>query len=85
MFGLHPIILVNKCANISIQPLVFSYLFLNLLQIGSAAPGRPFEVVLNVHSKRKTPSVVSFADDIREFGEAALGNDIKNDNINNTG
>lgn len=37
------------------------------------APGRPFEILLNGHAKRKTPLAVSFAEKSRTFGEDALG------------
>mmetsp|Transcript_70521 Transcript_70521/g.181751 ORF Transcript_70521/g.181751 Transcript_70521/m.181751 type:complete len:927 (+) Transcript_70521:141-2921(+) len=36
------------------------------------APGKPFEVVHNQHSKRKTPTAVSFHDTMRTFGDDAL-------------
>lgn len=34
--------------------------------------GKPFEIVLNIQSKRKTPSVVSFHEDVRQFGDDGL-------------
>merc|ERR1719487_695332 len=36
------------------------------------APGKPIEVVHNQHSKRKTPTVVSFHEKVRAFGDDAL-------------
>ncbi|CAE8700583.1 unnamed protein product, partial [Polarella glacialis] len=36
------------------------------------APGKPFEVVHNQHSKRKTPTAVSFEQEVRTFGDDAL-------------
>ncbi|CAK8999822.1 unnamed protein product [Durusdinium trenchii] len=36
------------------------------------APGRPFEVVHNTHSKRKTPTAVSFEGNVRTFGDDAV-------------
>lgn len=36
------------------------------------APGKPFEVVHNTHSKRKTPTAVSFQEAVRTFGDDAL-------------
>eukprot|EP00928_Gymnodinium_smaydae_P061231 TRINITY_DN45362_c0_g1_i1.p1 TRINITY_DN45362_c0_g1~~TRINITY_DN45362_c0_g1_i1.p1 ORF type:complete len:1000 (+),score=297.48 TRINITY_DN45362_c0_g1_i1:108-3002(+) len=36
------------------------------------APGKPFEVVHNQHSKRKTPTAVSFLEKVRTFGDDAL-------------
>jgi hypoxia up-regulated 1 len=35
-------------------------------------PGAPLEIVLNGHSKRKTPTAVSYFDAIRQFGDDAL-------------
>jgi len=36
------------------------------------APGKSFEVVHNTHSKRKTPTAVSFNDKVRAFGDDAI-------------
>eukprot|EP00440_Ansanella_granifera_P051204 gb/GFBE01055504.1/.p1 GENE.gb/GFBE01055504.1/~~gb/GFBE01055504.1/.p1 ORF type:complete len:942 (+),score=292.45 gb/GFBE01055504.1/:1-2826(+) len=36
------------------------------------APGKPFEVVHNQHSKRKTPTAVSFQEKVRTFGDDAI-------------
>lgn len=36
------------------------------------APGKPFEVVHNQHSKRKTPTAVSFQEAVTAFGDDAL-------------
>jgi hypoxia up-regulated 1 len=36
------------------------------------SPGKPFDVVHNQHSKRKTPTVVSFHEKVRTFGDDAL-------------
>jgi len=36
------------------------------------APGKPFEIVHNQHSKRKTPTAVSFAEKLRAFGDDAI-------------
>ena len=36
------------------------------------APGKPFEIVHNQHSKRKTPTAVSFNEKVRTFGDDAL-------------
>merc|ERR1719253_1290084 len=41
------------------------------------APGKPFEVVHNQHSKRKTPTTVSFHEKIRTFGDDGLANAAK--------
>eukprot|EP00438_Fugacium_kawagutii_P011032 Skav204822 [mRNA] locus=scaffold3914:215925:222120:- [translate_table: standard] len=41
------------------------------------APGRPFEVVHNTHSKRKTPTAVSFQEAVRSFGDDAVSNAAK--------
>ncbi|XP_050666772.1 hypoxia up-regulated protein 1 [Leptidea sinapis] len=42
------------------------------MKIGIVSPGVPMEVVLNKESKRKTPAVVAFRDDVRTFGEDAV-------------
>lgn len=42
------------------------------MKIGIVSPGVPMEIVLNKESKRKTPAVVSFRDDVRTFGEDAV-------------
>merc|ERR1719440_1845662 len=36
------------------------------------SPGKPFDVVHNQHSKRKTPTVVSFHEKVRTFGDDAM-------------
>jgi hypoxia up-regulated 1 len=36
------------------------------------SPGKPFDVVHNTHSKRKTPTVVSFHEKVRTFGDDAM-------------
>merc|ERR1719253_208935 len=36
------------------------------------SPGKPFDVVHNQHSKRKTPTMVSFHEKVRAFGDDAL-------------
>lgn len=36
------------------------------------SPGKPFDVVHNQHSKRKTPTAVSFQEKVRTFGDDAL-------------
>lgn len=41
------------------------------MKIGIVLPGVPMEIVLNKESKRKTPAVISFKDNIRTFGEEA--------------
>jgi len=41
------------------------------------APGRPFEVVHNTHSKRKTPTAVSFQEVVRTFGDDAVSSAAK--------
>ncbi|XP_018328406.1 hypoxia up-regulated protein 1 [Agrilus planipennis] len=41
------------------------------MKIGIVSPGVPMEIVLNKESKRKTPTVVSFRDNVRTFGEDA--------------
>lgn len=41
------------------------------MKIGIVSPGVPMEIVLNKESKRKTPAVVSFRDNVRTFGEEA--------------
>ncbi|CAB3255921.1 unnamed protein product [Arctia plantaginis] len=42
------------------------------MKIGIVSPGVPMEIVLNKESKRKTPAVVAFRDDVRTFGEDAV-------------
>lgn len=41
------------------------------MKIGIVSPGVPMEIALNKESKRKTPTVISFRDNIRSFGEDA--------------
>mmetsp|Transcript_66518 Transcript_66518/g.192036 ORF Transcript_66518/g.192036 Transcript_66518/m.192036 type:complete len:962 (-) Transcript_66518:68-2953(-) len=41
------------------------------------APGKPFEVVHNQHSKRKTPTAVSFNQKVRAFGDDAIASAMK--------
>lgn len=41
------------------------------MKIGIVSPGVPMEIVLNKESKRKTPAVVAYRDDVRTFGEDA--------------
>lgn len=41
------------------------------MKVGIVSPGVPMEIALNKESKRKTPSVVSFRDNVRLFGEDA--------------
>uniref|UniRef100_U5EW42 Hypoxia up-regulated protein 1 n=1 Tax=Corethrella appendiculata TaxID=1370023 RepID=U5EW42_9DIPT len=41
------------------------------MKIAVVSPGVPMEIVLNKESKRKTPSVISFRDNTRVFGEDA--------------
>ncbi|GLV37373.1 uncharacterized protein CBL_10660 [Carabus blaptoides fortunei] len=41
------------------------------MKIGIVSPGVPMEIVLNKESKRKTPAIVSYRDDVRTFGEDA--------------
>lgn len=41
------------------------------MKIGIVSPGVPMEIALNKESKRKTPSVISFRDNVRSFGEDA--------------
>jgi molecular chaperone DnaK (HSP70) len=38
------------------------------------SPGKPFDIVHNQHSKRKTPTAVSFHEKVRAFGDDALAN-----------
>eukprot|EP01071_Lankesteria_metandrocarpae_P007069 Lankesteria_metandrocarpae@DN4566_c1_g1_i1.p1 len=42
------------------------------VKAGIVAPGKPFEILLNQHSKRKTPTAVSFATDRIAYGDDAL-------------
>ncbi|KAH9636875.1 hypothetical protein HF086_010656 [Spodoptera exigua] len=42
------------------------------MKVGIVSPGVPMEIVLNKESKRKTPAVVAFRDDVRTFGEDAV-------------
>lgn len=42
------------------------------MKIGIVSPGVPMEIVLNKESKRKTPAVVAFRDEVRTFGEDAV-------------
>jgi len=41
-------------------------------KVGLMQQGKPLEIVLNPHSKRKTTSTVSFFESIRKFGDDAL-------------
>lgn len=41
------------------------------MKIGIVSPGVPMEIALNKESKRKTPTVISFRDNVRSFGEDA--------------
>lgn len=41
------------------------------MKIGIVSPGVPMEIALNKESKRKSPAVISFRDNIRLFGEDA--------------
>lgn len=41
------------------------------MKVGIVSPGVPMEIALNKESKRKTPAVISFRDNIRLFGEDA--------------
>ncbi|XP_041981667.1 hypoxia up-regulated protein 1 [Aricia agestis] len=42
------------------------------MKVGIVSPGVPMEIVLNKESKRKTPAIVAFRDDVRTFGEDAV-------------
>lgn len=42
------------------------------MKVGIVSPGIPMEIVLNKESKRKTPAVIAFRDDVRTFGEDAV-------------
>lgn len=41
------------------------------MKVGIVSPGVPMEIALNKESKRKTPAIVSFRDNVRLFGEDA--------------
>lgn len=41
------------------------------MKIGIVSPGVPMEIALNKESKRKTPAIISFRDNVRSFGEEA--------------
>lgn len=41
------------------------------MKIGIVSPGVPMEIALNKESKRKTPAVISYRDNVRLFGEDA--------------
>lgn len=41
------------------------------MKIGIVSPGVPMEIVLNKESKRKTPAIVAYRDNVRTFGEDA--------------
>lgn len=41
------------------------------MKVGIVSPGVPMEIALNKESKRKTPTVISFRDNLRSFGEDA--------------
>ncbi|EFA02143.1 hypoxia up-regulated protein 1 [Tribolium castaneum] len=41
------------------------------MKIGIVSPGVPMEIALNKESKRKSPAVISFRDNVRSFGEEA--------------
>lgn len=41
------------------------------MKIGIVSPGVPMEIALNKESKRKTPAVISFRDNVRSYGEDA--------------
>lgn len=42
------------------------------MKVGVVSPGVPMEIALNKESKRKTPTILSFRDGIRNFGEDAV-------------
>eukprot|EP00923_Selenidium_pygospionis_P038205 GHVN01066752.1.p1 GENE.GHVN01066752.1~~GHVN01066752.1.p1 ORF type:complete len:907 (+),score=132.35 GHVN01066752.1:3539-6259(+) len=42
-------------------------------KVAVVSPGKPFEILLNAQSKRKTPSSVFFGPDTRLFGDEAAG------------
>ncbi|XP_030745877.1 hypoxia up-regulated protein 1 [Sitophilus oryzae] len=41
------------------------------MKVGIVSPGVPMEIALNKESKRKTPAIISFRDNVRLFGEDA--------------
>lgn len=41
------------------------------MKVGIVSPGVPMEIALNKESKRKSPAIISFRDNIRLFGEDA--------------
>ncbi|EQC40757.1 hypothetical protein SDRG_01828 [Saprolegnia diclina VS20] len=46
-------------------------------KIALVKPGRPFEIVTNVHSKRKTETIVSFNGDERVYGADAMNIEVR--------
>ncbi|XP_037930648.1 hypoxia up-regulated protein 1 [Teleopsis dalmanni] len=42
------------------------------MKVGVVSPGVPMEIALNKESKRKTPTILSFRDGVRNFGEDAV-------------
>lgn len=41
------------------------------MKVGVVSPGVPMEIALNRESKRKTPAILAFRDNVRTFGEDA--------------
>ncbi|CAK4663374.1 unnamed protein product, partial [Aphanomyces euteiches] len=46
-------------------------------KIALVKPGRPFEIVTNIHSKRKTETIVSFNGEERLFGADAMNIEVR--------
>jgi len=46
-------------------------------KVSMIQPGKPIEIVSNIHSKRKTDTAVSFFEPVRVFGSDALNHDLK--------
>ncbi|KAH0472817.1 MAG: hypothetical protein KVP17_004879 [Porospora cf. gigantea B] len=51
------------------------------MKISIAMPGYPFEMVLDMQSKRKTPTAISFSEPQREYGSDALMRESRNPHL----
>lgn len=70
---LHVIALVLTCFPRSCASFLLSVdLGSQYFKAALVAPGKPFEIVHNQHSKRKTPTAISFYEKIRTFGDDAI-------------
>lgn len=67
----HGVSIVNSLAVMSVD------LGTEWMKVGFVSPGVPMEIALNKESKRKTPAVLSFRDNVRLFGEDAQNVGVK--------